>query len=130
MELSNLRHVSLGAGKPDVNMTDEYWQQYFGILKAITTQSKNRRMKCSHAKTIVNGKPDETVYHGETQYTNYCYFINSVLKTIRGYGKNPPQHDYCFFIYQIADLLRFEHDRLRTKWIPRYECFEVWLSDD
>lgn len=96
----------------------------------ITVQSTSRRMRCSHAKMVVNGQTDESTYYGETQYSNYCSFINSILRTIRGSGGKPPQHDYCFFIYQITDLLRFEHDRLRTRWIPEYECFEVWLSDE
>lgn len=130
MELNDLRLINLNAGKPDINMTDAVWQQYFSIMKLITKQGKSRRMKRSHVRSSIDKYSDEPVYLGETLYSNYCSFINSVLGTIRGSSNELPQHDYCFFIYQITDLLRFEHDKLKTKWHPEYECFEVWLENE
>lgn len=128
MKLNDLRHVSLTAMQPQENMTNEQWQKYFAVMKLIVKQGKEKKMKSSSENLVVNGCSIECEYHGETSYTCYCQFINSVLKTIRGSYSEPPAHDYCFFIYQIADLLRFEHDNLNVVWHPNDKCFEVWLD--
>lgn len=62
-------------------------------------------------------------YHGETMYQRYCDFINGILSTIRA-----GESDYCFYTYQIAELLRFENIRLRSEWMPRHGCFRVWIQ--
>lgn len=128
MELNDLHQISLTAGKPDKNMTDDEWQQYFSAMKLLTTQSKQKYMKSTFPEMIVNGQVEQSTYCGDTEYMYYCEFINSVLSAIRGNSSEPPQHDYCFFIYQIADLLRYEHDRLIVCYKPEYRCFEVWLN--
>lgn len=75
----------------------------------------------------VNGRRIEQYaeYRGDTQYYYYVQGINSILNTIR--GKNG-ESDYCYNLDQIRDLLRFEHDRLQSEWMPDYRCFRVWLS--
>lgn len=125
MTLDFLRTVNLNAKCPPAEMTDKMWQEYFTAMRLLTTQSKNRRMSTAHTRTTVNGYDVEyqSTYSGETQWHRYCQFINSILSAIR-HG----QRDYCFNIYQITDLLKFEHDRLRTEWIPKYRCFQVWLA--
>lgn len=128
MKLDDFRHVSLTTGKPDSDMTDAQWQEYFSIMKLMTKQGKEKKMKSSSAKLIVNGYSSECEYRGETSYARYCQFINSMLKTIRGNSSELPAHDYCFYIYQIADLLRFEHDNLKVVWRQNDKCFEVWLD--
>lgn len=128
MKLDDLRHVSLTARQPQENMTDEQWQEYFAAMKLMVKQGKEKKMRSSSGKLVINGYSVECEYHGETSYTRYCQFINSVLKTIRGSRSELPAHDYCFFIYQIADLLRFEHDNLNVVWRPNDKCFEVWLD--
>lgn len=85
-------------------------------------------MRTRFAKSTVNGVAEQSEYSGETSYVYYCQFINNVLHTIRGTPNEPARKDYCYFIYQIADLLRFEHDRLCVAWKPETECFEVWLD--
>lgn len=125
MKLEELQYVSLTAGRPDYNMTDEKWQQRFAVMRLMTKQSRLKRMSASKANLISGHKDsEEFAYHGETLYSTYCSFINGVLSTIRVNGR----HDYCYYIYQITDLLRFEHDRLRTKYLPESGCFEVWLD--
>lgn len=107
------------------DMTDEQWQEYFKLMKLIISQSKQRRMSTRNWQFTVNGYRDDSqfAYHGETQWSRYCQFINSTLQAIR-FG----EYEYCFYIYQIADLLRFEHDRLRTQWLPEHKQFLVWLE--
>ena len=109
---------------PD-EMNNSWWQEYFNSLKLIVAQSSNKRMRCGNRYATVNGKNEMSyfVYDGDTQWERYCKFINDVLSTIRR-----GETDYCYYIYQIADLLRFEHDRLQAVWSPEYECFEVSLK--
>lgn len=60
-------------------------------------------------------------YCGETQWKRYCEFINSVLETIRS-----GEEDYCFYPYQIAELLRFEQG-LIAEYLPDSGCVKVSL---
>lgn len=91
-------------------------------------QRRERRMKSRFAEPRVNGVVEKSEHHGDTSYMMYCRFINGILQTIRGTANEMPQHDYCFYPYHIADLLRYEHDRLRTLWLEDEQCFEVWLD--
>lgn len=118
-------------GKLDANTTNEQWQEYFAIMKQTIKQGREKRMKSCVAKIMVNGYSIDIFSHydGETSYTSYCQFINGILRTIRGNSSNAPAHDYCFYVYQIADLLRFEHDKLNVIWRQEDKCFEVWLDD-
>lgn len=124
MKLEELQNISLTAKKPDKDMTDKEWQEYFGIMKTLTHQVKEKRMSCSTSPILINGYSDnQFTYQGDTQWTKYKEFINSILFAIR-HG----ECDYCFYIYHIAELLRYEHDNLRTKWLPDDNCFQVWLN--
>lgn len=124
MKLEELQTISLTAKKPDKDMTDKEWQEYFGIMKTLTHQVKEKRMSCRTSPILINGYSDnQFTYQGDTQWTKYKEFINSILFAIR-YG----ECDYCFYIYHIAELLRYEHDNLRTKWLPDDNCFQVWLN--
>lgn len=124
MKLEELRTISLTAKKPDKDMTDKEWQEYFGIMKTLTHQVKEKRMSCRTSPILINSYSDnQFTYQGDTQWTKYKEFINSILFAIR-HG----ECDYCFYIYHIAELLRYEHDNLRTKWLPDDNCFQVWLN--
>lgn len=124
MKLEELQTISLTAKKPDKDMTDKEWQEYFGIMKTLTHQVKEKRMSCRTFPILINGYSDnQFTYQGDTQWTKYKEFINSILFAIR-HG----ECDYCFYIYHIAELLRYEHDNLRTKWLPDDNCFQVWLN--
>ena len=124
MKLEELQTISLTAKKPDKDMTDKEWQEYFGIMKTLTHQVKEKRMSCITSPILINSYSDnQFTYQGDTQWTKYKEFINSILFAIR-HG----ECDYCFYIYHIAELLRYEHDNLRTKWLPDDNCFQVWLN--
>ena len=62
-------------------------------------------------------------YYGKTQYQYYCDFINGILKNIRR-----GEVDYCFYVYQIEELLKYEHDNLCAKYLDDDECFQVSLK--
>lgn len=105
---------------PPVDYTDSQWQSDFIDLK-----SKIERCGLAFMPTIK--EVSETTYqeyHGKTQYQRYCDFVNSVLKNIRD-----GHVDYCFYIYQIAELLKYEHDNLKVTWLEAERCFRVFLAD-
>lgn len=113
-------------GKPNKNLTDTKWQKYFRKLSLQTEKQNIASMNIKQPKIIINGYngTKQFSYQGESQYYRYCGFINDILENIRS-GK----HDYCYFLYQISELLKFEHDRLQTKYLSDYQCFEVWLDN-
>lgn len=119
-----LDNVSSLKKRTPVNMTDEEWQEYFSELRNKTKPCSECRMKTAYS-IWVNGYQDITyfAYCGDTEWEYYCKFINSVLSAIRS-----GERDYCYHIYQISDLLRFEHDRLKAVWLPGHQCFEVSLE--
>lgn len=100
--------------------SDATWQNYFVYLRDQTIQLPDKYMKGDYVVKLKIGEQ----YKGETQAARYKAFINDVLRTMRN-----GQHDCCFHVYQIKDLLKYEKERLRTKYVPEGLYFEVWLSD-
>lgn len=127
MKIEDFRNVDSGNGKPNPLMTNTQWQEYFNIMKLSIRQSPHKRMYTSSSPITINhyASDSQFVYRGETQWYRYKMFINSVLSVIRN-----GERDYCYYIYQIADLLEYEHDKLQTLWLPEYRCFQVWLATD
>lgn len=125
MKLEELQKVSLTAKQPEKDVNDKQWQDYFKVMKVMTKQSNETRMSNKTTPILINGygADEQFLYKGDTQWEIYVKFINDVLSNIRR-----GEFDYCFYIYQIAELLRFEHERLRTMWRPEDKCFQVWLE--
>lgn len=125
-ELREMKIVSNTNGRPLSTLTDEKWQKEFLVRKMfITPFSKDVKKlggKYSKESGIWN---EETsgVYHGQTNWQEYCSYINDVLRTIKA-----GQVDYCYFIYQIMDLAKFNYGRkeLKTRYCDGY--WEVWLA--
>lgn len=107
-------------------MTNSQWQQYFEMLRNVIEPSSEKKMTGGKASMSMNGRRIDqySEYHGETLYYYYVQTINNILKAIRN-----NESDYCYNLDQIKDLLRFEHDRLRSEWMPENGCFRVWLSE-
>ena len=125
-ELREMKIVSNTNGRPLSTLTDEKWQKEFLVRKMfITPFSKDVKKfggKYSKESGIWN---EETsgVYHGQTNWQEYCSYINDVLRTIKS-----GQVDYCYFIYQIMDLAKFHYGnkQLKTRYCDGY--WEVWLA--
>ena len=126
MKIEDLKNINLGKGKPNPNMDNTQWQEYFNFMKLSIQQSKDKYIRFNSCPIIVNSyiNDNQFMYQGETQWSTYRAFINNALKTIRS-----GEYDYCYYIYQIADLLKYEHDNLVTLWLPEYKCFQVWLKN-
>ena len=123
-ELREMKLVSNTNGRPTSTLTDEKWQKEFNLRKLfITPYSKDVKKlggKYSKESGIWNEETQGT-YHGQTNWQEYCSYINDVLRNIRA-----GQVDYCYFIYQIMDLAKFHYDDLRTRYCDGY--WEVWLE--
>lgn len=124
-ELEERRIISNTNGRPTSTLTDEKWQKEFNIRKMLITPYKDgHRKKISGKYARESGKWNEETqgkYDGCTNWQSYCTYINDILTNIRA-----GQIDYCYFIYQILDLLKFHYDDLRTKYRDGY--WEVWLA--
>lgn len=124
-QLKYLKIISNTNGRPSSNMTDEKWQKEFDIRKLFITPYKDGHTKKLAVKYFSKKENwDEQTTDTCNNYTNwqsYCSYINDILKNIRS-----GQVDYCYFIYQIVDLLKFHYDDLRTRFCDGY--WEVWLE--
>lgn len=124
-ELREMKIISNTNRRPPSSLTDEKWQKEFEIRKLFITPYKDGSIKKLSGKYLKeSGTWNEGIngtYDGCTNWQSYCTYINDVLKNIRS-----GQVDYCYYIFQIIDLLRFHHDNLRTKYCGGY--WEVWLE--
>lgn len=129
MNINKLHEMSplffrIGNGRPDASLTDKEWQNEFALRKLyITPYSKHVTKfggKYSQGRKSWNSEFDGE-YKGVTNWQQYCSYINSVLSAIRS-----GEHDYCYYKYQIMDLLKFHYDTLRTRYCDGY--WEVWLE--
>ena len=125
-ELRERKLISNTNGRPSSTLTDEKWQKELNIRrlfvvpvsKDITRLGQN--MQYSKETGYWNEETMGT-YHGATNWQEYCSFINDMLKNIRA-----GQVDYCYYIYQIMDLLKFHYNDLKTKYCDGY--WMVWLA--
>lgn len=105
-------------------LTDEIWQAEFKKLKTfVKPYCKNIKKfggKFSKDSGIWNSETQGD-YYGNTNWQTYCSYINDVLFNIQR-GRT----DYCYYIVQIADLLKFHFDDLKTRYCNGY--WEVWLE--
>lgn len=123
-ELRELRLISNTDGRPTSYMTDEKWQKEFDLRKMFITPCNKNIKRFGGKFSKESGKWNEETmgeYYGKTNWQEYCSYINDVLRNIQA-----GQVDYCYFIYQIIDLLKFHYDDLRTKYCDGY--WKVWLE--
>lgn len=123
-ELKEIKIISNTNGRPPSTLTNEKWQREINVRKLfITPYGKNmNRLKGKDFRE--SGRWNEETqgtYYGQTNWQEYCAYINDILRNIRS-----GQIDFCYYIYQILDLLKFHYDDLRTKYCDGY--WEVWLE--
>ncbi len=122
-ELKEMKIVSNTTGRPTSTLTDEKWQKEILVRKLFVTPYKKtvRRLGGRYSKESSWNNETMGEYYGTTNWIEYCSFINDVLKNIRS-----GQIDYCYYIYQIIDLLKFHYNDLKTRYCDGY--WEVWLE--
>ena len=124
-KLKEIKLISNSDYRPTSTLTDEKWQKEFEIRKQFVQPYKDGHAKRLSGKyTKKSGKWNEEIhgkYLGCTNWQSYCTYINDILCNIRS-----GQIDYCYYIYQILDLLKFHFEDLRTKYMDGY--WKVWLD--
>ena len=125
-ELKEMKLISNTNGRPISTLTDEKWQKEFNVRKLFVKpySKKIKRLGQLRRDSQETGYWNEEtmgIYHGATNWQEYCSFINDVLRNIRA-----GQVDYLYYIYQITDLLKFHYDDLKTRYCDGY--WEVWLE--
>lgn len=123
-ELREIKLVSNTNGRPSSTLTDEKWQKEFNLRKMFITPHNKNITRLQGGGSVESGKWNEETqgtYHGQTNWQEYCAYINDVLKCIRS-----GQTDYVYYIYQVMELARFHFDDLRTRYRDGY--WEVWLE--
>lgn len=123
-ELKEMKLISNTNGRPLSYLTDEKWQKEFSLRKMFITPYKKDVEKLSGKYSKESGIWNEelqSTYHGCTNWQSYCSYINDILKNIRS-----GQVDYCYYIYQIEELVKFHYNTLRTRYRDGY--WEVWLE--
>lgn len=120
--LKTIKPTRATHGRPSSTLTDKEWQNELALMKLyITPHDKSvTRMGGKFSRGQEKIKENQE-YDGVTNWQSYCIYINDVLKNIR-----KGNHDFCYFGYQIIDLLKFHYDDLRTKYRDGY--WEVWLE--
>ncbi len=107
-DLKELQLISNTNGRPTSSMTDEKWQKEFNLRKLYIIPHPKEITKLKGRYSRESGMWNEETqgtYYGCTSWQSYCSYINDVLNNIRA-----GQVDYCYFIFQIIDLLKFHFD--------------------
>jgi len=121
-ELKEIKPTRLNYGRQSSTLTDKEWQNEFALMKLYITPNNKKitRMggKFSRGQEKVS---EDREYDGVTNWQSYCSYINDVLRNIR-----KGNHDFCYYQYQLVDLLKFHYDNLRTRYCDGY--WEVWLA--
>lgn len=120
-ELRKMKLISNTNGRPSSTLTDEKWQREFNIRKLFVKPSMLKKMQGKYSKESGTWNTETYEYHGMINWQSYCSYINDILSNIRA-----GQIDYCYFIYQVLDLLKFHYNDLKTKYCDGY--WEVWLE--
>lgn len=101
--------------KKNIPESKESWNYLFHEMKRDLRPVKQRNMPFPYL-------PPYSDYNKDVeQCFLYCHFINDILDCIRA-----GNIDYCFYIYQIEDLLKYE-PRLKSCWLEQEQCFRVWI---
>lgn len=125
-DLREMKIISNTDGRPPYNLTDEKWQKEFNVRKYFISPLPSTIKKMGGKYSKETGCWNEETmgtYYGPTNYQEYCGRINDLLSVIKS-----GQIDYCYFIYQITDLLKFHYNDLRTKYYDGY--WSVWLETE
>lgn len=118
--LKEIKPTRTTHGRPSSTLTDKEWQNQFAVMKLYITPFQKSITRMGGKFSKESGKEVDN-YDGITNWQSYCSYINDVLKNIR-----KGNHEYCYFGYQIVDLLKFHFDTLKTKYCDGY--WEVWLE--
>lgn len=109
---------------PSRHMTEHQWQEQFRLMRQAVRPAIRKRMYGSRSSETVHRSQEwGGSYDGITNWQSYALYINDTLTQLR-----QGETAYAWFTYQIRDLLRFEHDRLYTRYCPQDRMWVLWLE--
>ena len=112
------------SGRFSSTMTNKQWQNKFLLMKALVTPSQDYKLRYRDTfEKKYEHSDDDIEYYGSTTWHYYVLFINSVLTSLR-----KGEVEYAYYCYQVRDILRFEHDRLQTEYLPSQQMVKMWLE--
>jgi|GEM_PF-971481 len=90
-----------------LNITNSDFQQHLTLMKLHNKPTKEKRLSSTTPNYKINGQFARLFESGnnETNYTYYIKFINNILTNI-----NRGEIEYCYYIGQVRELLRFIPD--------------------
>lgn len=121
-EFKNIKSIITRGSRPSPDLTDKKWQEEFNAIRFFVAPYPSTVKKLGGKGSKEYGKFNPKVrYDGQTNWQQYCVYINDVLSSIR-----QGNIDYCYFLYQVIDLLKFHHSDLETKYCED-GYWKVWL---
>lgn len=96
-------------GKPNDNLTSEEWNAKFTILQHYHVRTRSG----SIVEYLNNDGYNEEPYE--------IFLRSTVINLLNG------DKDYCYFLYNIIDLLKIFGALLKSKYDENEKCFEVWI---
>lgn len=123
-DLQDMRLFITKKGRPTKALTNSIWQRIFYQLKIGTIpyiDGEKKHMSAITSRAVLDEWGDFPIDQ-TTDYKRYCMFINQALREIRQ-GKVT----YCYYYYQIAQLLKFHQTKLRSRYNELGHYWEVWL---
>lgn len=125
-QLSETIYLNTGphSAAPSPNMTNAQWQEKFTLMRRLVRPSADSHITNSYSKEPFYWNEElQDSYEGITNWQSYSLFINDTLRQLRR-----GETCYAWFTYQIRDLLRFEHNRLRTRYARQERMWTLWLE--
>lgn len=115
--------------KPLDLMDNNEWQQYFQIMQNLNKPCKEKKLTRKIIRKVIMGMYWE-LSNGDgngndTLDSRYCSYINDVIRAV----KTEKLIDYCYYPYQVKDLLRFIPN-LQTKLVNQdgMTYIKVWQN--
>ena len=111
-DLKKMKLLHNSDNRPSKVLTDESWQVEFELRRRFVQSypGDKKRLKTND-------------YEGMSLNSFYVEFINDSLKELKA-----GETIYCYYIYQIEELLKFHKNTLKTKYMPMYGCWAAWLG--
>lgn len=81
------------------------WKIILPLLRAATLETPETTLKQAKGPTVLNQSWKLGNNDYDTADSRYRNYINSVLSAL-----NRGEKDYCYYIYQVQELLRFHPD--------------------
>lgn len=105
------------------DLTPDSWKTLLPLLRLTTEETADDTLKYAKGPTVLNQSWKLGGNDYDTEDSRYRNYINSVLSAL-----NRGEKDYCYYVYQVRELLRF-HPDLKARLVIKeaFQYIEVSL---